>query len=407
MRLRFERIAEMTGGRVLAGGDLVAESFVIDSRETKEGSAFFALRGERLDGHDYLPQALETAAGAIVSSAPEPIPAGRALVRVPDTTRALQDLGSAVRRELGVMLIGITGSTGKTTTKEMIAALVETEKRTWKSWGNFNNHIGFPLCLANTPDRTEVVVSEMGMSAKGEIAFLARLGSPDIGVYTNIRPVHLEFFDSLDGIAAAKRELLENLRPGGSIVINADDPRVVGISEGFAGRRVTYGVEAEADYRGRDLRPRGLLGTEFVLEAEGASRSLVLRLPGRHNVENLLAAIATARQLEIGWASIEKAVDTLQAAAHRGVVVNVHGVTVYDDSYNSNPYALGRALELLAGAETEGRKIVVIGDMLELGSDELAFHHDAGKGIPPVVDSVIAVGPRSKSVLEGARAAGF
>lgn len=405
--LTFRQLADLTGGRLVAGGDLVADSFVIDSREAKPGSVFFAIEGERLDGHDFLSHALQHSVGAVVSRQPEDLPPGKALILVDETTKALQSLARGVRNSIPFTLIAITGSAGKTTTKEMISTLVATEKKTWRSFGNFNNHIGFPVSMANTPDGTEVVVSEMGMSAKGEIEFLAQLSSPDIGVYTNIKPVHLEFFDSIDGIAAAKRELLENLRPGGTVVINADDHRVVGISEGFPGPRVTYGVDSPADYRALNLRDRGLLGSSFTLEAEGSQRDLELSQPGRHNLDNLLAAIAAARVAGISWSGIERGIAEVSPAYHRGVIVPWNGATLYDDTYNSNPYALGRALELLEKAECTGRRIAVIGDMLELGGDELKFHYEAGAAVPSSVDTVIGVGSRARQVLEGARSAGF
>ncbi|MGA7616332.1 MAG: UDP-N-acetylmuramoyl-tripeptide--D-alanyl-D-alanine ligase [Thermoanaerobaculia bacterium] len=406
-RLSPIEIAAMCGGELVQGGEVSFPAFVIDSREATEDSLFFAIRGERLDGHDYLPEALGTARGAVVSRVPDPLPAGKVIIRVADTTRALQDLARGVRSRFDWTLIGITGSAGKTTTKEMIATLIATERRTARSRGNFNNHIGLPLGIVNAPDDTEVYVSEMGMSAKGEIEFLATLASPDLGVYTTIKPVHLEFFGSLDGIAAAKRELLENMKQDGTIVINADDPKVMEISRGFPGRKVTYGSDAGAEYRAEEVRERGLLGTSFRLSAEGTSRTFDLPMPGRHNMENLLAAIAAARAIGIGWEGIEKGVAAVRPAAHRGIVIRWNGATLYDDTYNSNPYALGRALELLAHADCEGRRIAVVGDMLELGGDEIEFHREAGRKMPEVVDTVVAVGPRSKAMLDGAAEAGF
>lgn len=405
--LTFERLARMIGGEVVSGADVVSESVVIDSRELRPGSVFFAIKGERLDGHAFLEDALAKGVGAVVQTVPESLPDGKGIIRVADTTVALQRLARSIRREYPFLLIGITGSAGKTTTKEMIAALIASEKKTWKSWGNFNNLIGCPLCIDNTPDGTEVVVSEMGMNHKGEIEQLARLTLPNIGVYTNIRPVHLEFFGTLDNIAAAKRELLENLAPDGSIVINADDSKVMMISESFPGRRVLYAVNAPADYRAKDVVDRGLLGTRFTLAAENSTRTIDLALPGRHNMENLLAAIATARTVGISWSGIDSAIADLKPAYHRGVVIPWRGATIYDDTYNSNPYALQRALELLARAEVSGRRIAVMGDMLELGPDELKFHYEAGKQIPKNVEVIIGVGSRSRSILDGARDAGF
>ena len=404
--LTFRRLAEMVGGRVIHGGDVECSSVVIDSREVKPDSVFFAIKGERLDGHDFLTQALQTARGAVVSRVPEHT--DKAIVQVADTTAALQQLAKSIRETYNPLLIGITGSAGKTTTKEMIATLVATERRTHKSWGNFNNQIGAPLCLDNMPDDAQVVVSEMGMNHAGEIAQIAGLMRPNIGVYTNIAPVHIEFFeDGIYGVARAKRELLENLAPGGTVVVNNDNEHVVRISSDFKGRRVTYGVENKADYRATDIQERGLLGTRFTLVSEGTQRVMELALPGRHNLDNLLAAIATARTVGISWHGIERGVRETKPAYHRGIVIRWRGATLYDDTYNSNPYALARTLELMTQADVSGRRIAVIGDMLELGEQELQFHRDAGRAIPKEIDVVVGVGTRSQALLDGAREAGF
>lgn len=407
MRLTFQQIAEMTGGQVIQGGDIVTSSVVIDSREVKPDSAFFAIKGDRLDGHQFVPQALQTAKGAVVTQVPAGIAKDKGIVKVADTTVALQQLAKSIRERYQFTLIGITGSAGKTTTKEMIATLAATERRTFKSWGNFNNLIGCPLCVDNTPDDTQVVVSEMGMNHKGEIATLAGLVRPDVGVYTNIGPVHIEFFGTVEKIALAKRELLENLRPGGTVVVNNDNEHVVRISSDYTtGPKKTYGIDHDSEYRATSIRERGLLGTSFTLVAEGAMRQFQLSLPGRHNLENLLAAIATARAIGISWAGIERGVKNVQPAYHRGIIVPFRGAQIYDDTYNSNPYALGSALELMSRADVKGRRIAVIGDMLELGEKELDYHRDSGRAIPNDIDVVIGVGRRSKALLDGAREAG-
>ncbi len=403
-RLTFSQLAEMIGGTLVQGGEVEASSVVIDSREVKADSVFFAIRGERLDGHDYLPQALETARGAVVSRVPDNT--DRAIIKVGDTTVALQQLAKAIRERYDFLLIGITGSAGKTTTKEMIATLIATERRTFKSWGNFNNHIGAPLCLDNVPDDAQVVISEMGMNHAGEIAEIAGLMRPNVGVYTNIAPVHIEFFGTIEKIAAAKRELLENLAPNGTVVVNNDNEHVVRISSDFEGPKVTYGVEHDAQYRATAIRERGLLGTRFTLVAEGAQRELELVLPGRHNLDNLLAAIATARAVGISWEGIKRGVRDVKPAYHRGVILPWNGATIYDDTYNSNPYALKRTLELMTQAEAT-RRIAVIGDMLELGEQELEFHRDAGRAISKAIDVVVGVGKRTQALLDGAREAGF
>lgn len=405
-RLTFQQIADFTGGKVIQGATVEASTVVIDSREVKPDSVFFAIKGDRLDGHQFLPQALQTARGAVVTHIPENT--DKAIVQVEDTTKALQKLAASIRDRYDFVLIGITGSAGKTTTKEMISTLIGTERRVHKSWGNFNNQIGAPLCFDNTPDDAQVVVSEMGMNHAGEIAEIAGLLRPHIGVYTNIAPVHIEFFGTIEGIAAAKRELLENVTPGGAIVINNDNEHVVRISAGFPGPIITYGIDdPTAQYRAVNIRERGLLGTRFTLAAEAGEREFELVLPGRHNLENLLAAIATARHAGISWEGIERGVREVKPAYHRGVIIETRGATIYDDTYNSNPYALGRALELMAQADVEGRRIAVIGDMLELGELETQYHRDAGATVPKSIDFVFGVGKRSQALLDGAKEAGF
>ena len=400
--LTFRDLAAMTGGTVVQNPDISVSSVVIDSREVKADSVFFAIKGDRLDGHQFVAQALQTARGAVVSRVDD-VPADKGLVKVDDTTVALQNLARAIRQKFPFTLIGITGSAGKTTTKEMIATLIATERRTFKSWGNFNNLIGCPLCIDNTPDGTEVVVSEMGMNHKGEIATLAGLTRPDFGVYTNIGPVHIEFFGTVEKIAEAKRELLENLRPGGTVIVNADNKYVVDISRDYKGPKVTYGIDHDADFRATNIAERGLFGTRFTVQGH----TFGLSLPGRHNLENLLAAIATARTYGISWEGIERGIRELKPAYHRGVLVPFGGATIYDDTYNSNPYAVSRALTLLQQADVKGRRIAVIGDMLELGDKELDYHRETGNAIPKDVDVVVGVGRRSRALLDGAREAGF
>jgi UDP-N-acetylmuramoyl-tripeptide--D-alanyl-D-alanine ligase len=401
--LTFAQIAELTAGEVLRNPDLIASSVVIDSREVRPDSVFFAIKGERLDGHQFLGAALETARGAVVSDVPEQLPADRGLVRVDDTTAALQQLARGIRERFPFTLIAVTGSAGKTTTKEMIATLSASERRTFKSWGNFNNLIGNPLCIDNTPDGTEVVVSEMGMNHKGEIAQLASLTHPDVGVYTNIGPVHIEFFGTIEKIAEAKKELLENVKADGTIIVNNDDEHVVRIARDFPGRTITYGIDCDADYHATGIHARGLLGTSFTLKGHAFD----LSLPGRHNLENLLAAIAATRAIGISWDGITRGIGELKPAHHRGVLVAIGGARIYDDTYNSNPYAVARAIELLRQADSRGRRIAVLGDMLELGEKELEYHRETGRGIPASVDIVIGVGRRSKALLDGAREAGF
>src|SRR5258708_5605106 len=276
-------------------------------RSAAESGESISRKRDRFDGHQFLDLALATARGAVVSHVPARLPAGKGLVRVSDTTAALQQLARGIRERFPFTLIAVTGSAGKTTTKEMIAALVGSERRTFKSWGNFNNLIGCPLCIDNTPDGTEVVVSEMGMNHKGEIAQLAALTHPDVAVYTNIGPVHIEFFGTIEKIAEAKKELLENVRPTGMVVVNNDDAWVVRIAHDFPGRRVTYGIDHDADFRATNIHERGLLGSSFGIQGH----EFELALPGRHNLENLLPAITLPRAIGISWDGVARGIGEL------------------------------------------------------------------------------------------------
>lgn len=412
-------------GRIVGlDGDRRMNGIELDTRRLSPDQLFFALVGESSDGHRYLEDAARRGASAAVVHRDDlPQVEGLTLVRVDDTYRALHDLTHHVRRQVPERLVAITGSTGKTSTKELLALLLARRFRVAKSEGNFNNLYGFPLSLLNIPDDTEWMVAEMGMSESGELGKVSRLGRPDVAVYTNVRPVHLEFFGSLEAIARAKAELLEGLAPDGLVVVNASDPHVAGIGrvhqEG-GGRVVWYATEQDADAPGLAMRPRGIeavggqeLGYRFTLEhrpgGEGGWQGVTIRLPlhGRYNVDNFLAAAATA--LALGIPPEELAAGALDAAAasHRGVVRRLgSGVTVIDDCYNSNPEALSRALESAAELPAS-RRWAVLGDMLELGPDEKMFHAEAGReaaerGFAPVA----AVGGLAVALADGAARAG-
>ena len=313
-------------------------------------------------------------------------------------------------------LAGITGSAGKTTTKELLGAMLAARFRAAWTPGNLNNLYGFPLSLLNVPDATQWMVAEMGMSTPGELAQLSRLGRPDVAVFTVVRPVHLEFFDSVQAIAEAKSELLVGLAPDGFIVANADDPEVTRIARRHGARVVWYGIKsATAEVRARDLAPEpdGAVGSRFVLEVPGESIAIRLPLHGLYNVENCLAAAAAAWALGVTLPEIAAAVAGVRPAAMRGVVHRAHrasgGFLLVDDSYNSNPDAVDKALASAAALALApgARRIAVLGDMLELGPEAPRFHREAGEraarlGFSPVV----AVGELARELAAGAAAAG-
>ena len=409
-RLSVGDAARAVGGRVTAGEpQAMIEGAAIDSRAVRGGEVFFAFGGAQTDGHRFVPDALARgAAAAIVQEDLSPPPAG-ALIRVDDTFQALHDLARFVRTRTPERLAGITGSAGKTTTKELLGAILASRFRTAWTPGNLNNLYGFPLSLLNVPDGTQWMVAEMGMSTPGELRQLSLLGRPDVAVFTVVRPVHLEFFGTVQAIAEAKSELLAGLDAGGFIVANADDPEVTRIARRHGARVVWYGIHEPAEVRARDLAPEpdGGVGSRFVLEAGGSAAEIRLPLHGLYNVENCLAAAAAAWALGLSLDEIAAAVRGVKPASMRGVVHRAPGgFLLIDDSYNSNPDAVDKALASAAALPGE-RRVAVLGDMLELGPEGPRFHREAGEraarlGFSPVV----GVGELSRELAAGARSAG-
>ena len=422
VRLTVDEVARAVGGRVIAGDPRAAvDGAAIDTRKMRGGELFFAFAGAQTDGHRFVADALDRGAGAagaaIVERDPEPAPAaGRPVVRVDDTFRALHDLTRHARAKTPRQLVGITGSAGKTTTKELLAALLGTRFKVSATVGNLNNLYGFPVSLLNVPDDTDWMVAEMGMSTPGELRQLSMLGRPDVALYTVVRPVHLEFFDSVRAIAEAKAELMAGLAPDGLIVANADDPEVSRIArrqrEEKGNRIVWYGIQTgePVDLRARDLAPEPEgIGSRFRLEAaDGESVDVRLPLHGLYNVENALAAAACARALGLSLPEIAAALGSVRPASMRGVVHRVEGArgafTLVDDSYNSNPDALIKALDGAAVLRAE-RHLAVLGDMRELGPDWPRFHRECGEHAARLGFVVAGVGELARELVAGATAA--
>ena len=374
----------------------------IDSRRVEGGELFFALPGERTDGHRFVAAALAAGAAAAVVRAPAE-DAGGPQIRVDDVTEALHELTRDHRRRLDIRVAAVTGSAGKTTTKDLLALLLGECWRVRKSPGNLNNLLGFPLTLLATGTDREWLVAEMGMSVPGELAAVSRLGRPDVAIFTNVRPAHLAGFEEPDGapadveaIARAKAELLEGLADDGLIVANAGDPRVVGLVERYLAACggeaaasecvVWYEVEParnrvpRAEVTAHGVEPlAGEPGTRFTLEYRGASANVELPLHGRVNVENFLAAAACALRLGVPIETVASAARRPRPGAGRGEVVSLpSGATLVDDSYNSNPEAARLALE--AARLLDGRRhVAILGDMLELGSAERRYHRQLGR----------------------------
>jgi UDP-N-acetylmuramoyl-tripeptide--D-alanyl-D-alanine ligase len=416
-RLSLKEIAAAVRGEAIAGpnppeGGTLHEvgSYSIDSRTVGEGALFFAIVGPRLDGHDFVTEAFRKgAAAAVVARPPGRFPGVPLLLRVKDTTVALQELAAHVRRRQPLKVIGITGSAGKTTAKELTAAVVSQRYRTLKSEGNLNNTWGLPLQLLRLEPGHEAAVLEMGMSSHGEIARLAEIADPDVGVILNVLRVHLEHFKSLEDIARAKGELFRGLRRDAVAVYNADDRLTTRLGRAFKGPSLAYGVTSKgAEVRAEAIELLDPVGSRFVLRRGGDRAPVHLELPGRHNIDNALAAAAVGFALGLEAGTIRQGLESVRPVAMRGTLQRLpDGVLIIDDSYNSNPVAMERAIDMLCGARAQ-RRILVAGDMLELGPYGKRAHARLGEQAAAAgLDLFVAVGPLAAAAAETARRKGL
>jgi UDP-N-acetylmuramoyl-tripeptide--D-alanyl-D-alanine ligase len=396
-------VADAAGGRVVRGdGRVPFGVFGIDSRAIVAGQLFVAIAGERHDGHAFVGDALDRGARGVVVAAgrgdaavgrePEPV-----VVEVPDTTLALQRMGRAMRRKSGARLVAITGSAGKTTTKEVAAAFLALRHPTFRNRGNLNNHIGLPLSLlemGREATAPSMAVVELGMSAPGEIRTLLGVCEPDVRVWTNVAEAHLEHFPSVEAIADAKAEILEGADADAVLVANGGDARVMARAARFAGRTVTFDLDRPADVSATNIESRGIRGMAADVTTSEGSVRLETPLVGRGNLANVLAGLAVGLDAGVPLDAMAARAATLTPAAHRGEVRSLaSGVTVIDDAYNANPLAVERALDVL-GAETgAGRRVAVLGEMLELGPESTALHARVGRAAARAgVDALVTVG---------------
>jgi len=409
MKLTISRVAEFLS----AGGEVdhraLAQGYSIDSRTIQPGELFFAVKGERMDGHDFVSQALGRGAVAAVVGKDQlaryPVITG--LLAVDDTLAALQTLGAAVRRLWAKPLVGVTGSAGKTTTKDAIAHVLSHRFRVLKSQGNFNNHFGLPLMLLKLEPEHDIAVIEMGMSHAGEIAALAKIAQPETGVVTNVAPVHLEFFNSVADIARAKYELIAGLPAGGTAILNADDEYVSLFGRDFRGKVVLYGMNPTADVRSENIESRGASGSVFDVVVASCRERATLPLVGQHNIHNALAAVAVGLERGLTPSEAVGALATLAPADKRGEVVQLGNITVINDCYNSNPKALDAMVDTLAAMPAK-RRIVVAGEMLELGAAGEEMHRRSGQHMAEKkIDWLIGVRGLAQPMVGTARAAGI
>jgi len=413
MRLTLEQVARWSAAELTGDGEAItATGYSIDSRTLRPGEVFFAVRGERFDGHDFVAAALERGACAAVVRRDRLLRLHHDATKTPllaadDPLSALQRLAAAVRRHWGKRVVGITGSAGKTTTKEAVAEVLASRFVVLKSQGNLNNGYGLPLQLMRLEPEHEVAVIEMGMSAAGEIAALCRIAAPDWGVVTNVGHAHAEYFaDGVAGIARAKYELIAGLPRHGVAFLNCDDAYVSQFGRDFEGKAVYFGRGPCGDPHVESVQALGADGLKMQVRAGEQRCELHLHLPGEHNAANALAAIAVGVEAGIPLAECCAALEELRAEDKRGQVLTIRGATLLNDAYNSNPEALRSMIATLAGMEAK-RRILVAGEMLELGQDAEALHAACGKAAAEAgIGIVIGVRGNARHIADAAREGG-
>ena len=416
MILTIEEVLRATGGKLLQGKEnAFFQGISTDSRTITEGELFIALKGPCFDGHHYALEALKKKAGGVLV---EEDMVGdirwngyrsRAVITVKDTLTALGAIARDWRRKQGIPVVALTGSNGKTTTKEMIAACLETSFPVLKTKGNLNNLVGVPLTLLGLTEKERVVVLEMGMNVPGEIRRLTEIAEPDVGLITNIQKVHLEGLGSLERLKEEKGELFRRMRRDGTILVNQDDPGVMELASHYPGQKITFGTEHPAEVMGKEVRLGGEGRTSFTLILEGEAMAIHLPLLGRHFVPDALAAVAIACLFGVEMQQIKEALENFKPFPMRMEVVRLKGgKTLINDAYNASPYSTELALETLVEAKGKGRAIAVLGDMLELGSFAKEAHEQIGKKVSDLsIDFLFALGEEASTVVRSAIRHGF
>lgn len=410
--IRLDDLLAATGGRLQGPASVTSIAGAsVDSRRVSPGSIYVALRGERTDGHHFVSDALRAGAVAALVDRPVELPADlhASVVIVADALRALGDLAAWWRSRHAVRIVGVTGSTGKTIAKEMTADLLSRSLRTLRNEGNLNSETGLPMTLLRLDESHEAAVLEMSMYTTGEIARLAEIARPEVGIVLSVHPAHLERAGSIDRIAQAKGELPAALPADGLAILNADDHRVLAMRSLTRAAVRTFGLAANANVRADEVVSNGLAGTDFMLRAPWGERRVRSATPGRHLVPHALAAATAAEHLGVPFDEVEVGLAAGSRAAHRmQVETAASGATLVDDTYNASPISMRAALDFLAETPIASgrRRLAVLGDMLELGPDEARLHREIGEHAARSVDLIVAVGARGRWIAEGARGAG-
>ena len=403
-------IAAAVSGTVSGAADAAVQGVSTDSRTVEQGELFVPLRGERFDGHQYLAAAVSRGVKVFLAEQGgydlNSLPAGASCISVADTLRALGDLAAFHRTRFFLPVVAITGSNGKTTTKEMLATILACRGEGLKTAGNLNNLIGLPHMVFQLSERHQWAVLEMGMSEPGEIDRLAEIARPDVGVVTNVAPAHLLSMGSVAAVAAAKGELFLRLCPGNTAVFNADDPLVAGLPTPPGVRRISFGL-ADADVRAEKIETLGRVGQSFVLCLPSGMTSVRMKVFGRHNILNALAAATAAHLLGVGVDEIRTGLESFSPVEKRFSPEDLNGILLIDDSYNANPASMRAALTTVAGLKGSGRGIAVLGDMFELGEMSAAAHEEIGRLAAQCVERLYLLGDMAENVARGALSGGL
>ncbi len=408
LTLKISEILKATGGQLIAGStETVVEGISTDSRKIGKGCLFIPLIGEKFNGHDYIGKALEEGAEAILTQQDGTCAENKCFIRVGDTAKALRDIAAYYRRKFSIPVIGITGSVGKTSTKDMIACAVGSRLRVLKTEGNLNNEIGVPLTVFNLDNSHEAAVLEMGMSGAGEISRLTAIIKPDVAVITNIGMSHIEKLGSRQNILKAKLEILEALNPDGLVILNGDDALLAGMKDLLKFRTVFYGMDEGADYRACNINSHGESGTYFDITLGGREYNVHIPVPGVHNVYNALAAVAVGCELGIPMEDIIGGIAGFSSSKMRMDIISFNGMKIINDVYNASPNSMEAGLNVLSEIGRKNRKAAVLGDMLELGEWAEKAHFDVGKYAASAgIEHIVAVGANARFIADGALSVG-
>lgn len=403
--MTLEAIANACNGEIyysdkITDSDTVASQVIIDSRQIIPGGVFIATPGERVDGHSFIPQVFEKGALGVVCEKLPDEPLGPCIL-VKDSFEALRQIATYYRSVCDIKVVGVTGSVGKTSTKEFIASVLAVKYNTCKTQGNFNNEIGVPLTLLQVKDDTEVLVLEMGINHFGEMTRLTAMGRPDIAVITNIGQCHLEFLEDRDGVLRAKTEIFTGMDENAIAVLNGDDDKLITVKDVHGNAPLFFGRDASFPYYVKESRSLGLLGSEAVLVGPDKEISVKVPLPGEHMVSNALTAMAVADKLGLTADEIKEGIANVKSTGGRSNIISTDKYTIIDDCYNANPTSMKSAIELLCTADTS--KVAILGDMFELGGDELKLHGEVGSfAATSGIDVLICIGKLSKAMYEKA-----